>query len=153
MIGPDGPLAEYGLVPAPDAERRKAAGGREGREDDVILRSSTTDGPGSSAARTVTPTADLQCGVTMYGKCGPRRDGAATEASEGVDLHHRSRVARRRPFSPSLLALARPGNCQSVARMHSRPGYYGTYLAIWTVLPAFLVTLLWAAAQPTVVRH
>ena len=23
MIGPDGPLAEYGLVPAPDAERQK----------------------------------------------------------------------------------------------------------------------------------
>ena len=25
MVGPDGPLAQYGLVPAPDAERQEAA--------------------------------------------------------------------------------------------------------------------------------
>ena len=37
--------------------------------------------------------------------------------------------------------------------MHSRPGYYGTYLAIWTVLPALVVTLVWAAAEPAVIRH
>ena len=37
--------------------------------------------------------------------------------------------------------------------MHSRPGYYGTYLAIWTVLPALVVTLIWAAAEPAFIRH
>ena len=41
----------------------------------------------------------------------------------------------------------------SEARMHSRPGYYGTYLALWTVLPALGVTLVWATAEPMVIRH
>jgi phosphate transport system permease protein len=42
---------------------------------------------------------------------------------------------------------------KSIARLHSRTGYYGGYLALWTVLPALLVTLAWTAAQPIVVRH
>ena len=37
-------------------------------------------------------------------------------------------------------------------RLHSRPGYYGGYLAIWTVLPALILTLVWGAAEHTVVR-
>ncbi len=41
----------------------------------------------------------------------------------------------------------------SLARLHSRPGYYGGYLFVWTVVPALLVTLLWAAIQPTVVQR
>src|SRR5262249_15287245 len=36
---------------------------------------------------------------------------------------------------------------------HSRPGYYGTYLAIWTVLPALILVLLWSAAQPIIIRE
>jgi phosphate transport system permease protein len=36
---------------------------------------------------------------------------------------------------------------------HSRPGYHGSYLAIWTVLPALIVLLLWAAVQPSIIRH
>jgi phosphate transport system permease protein len=48
---------------------------------------------------------------------------------------------------------ARAQALSSEARMHSRPGYYGTYLAIWTVLPALVVTLVWAAAEPAVIRH
>ncbi len=32
--------------------------------------------------------------------------------------------------------------------LHSRPGYYGGYLALWTSLPAFLVLLLWATTVP-----
>ena len=46
-------------------------------------------------------------------------------------------------------ALAKKGDAQ----LHSRPGYYGTYLALWTLLPALLVTLLWSAAEPSLVRH
>jgi phosphate transport system permease protein len=42
---------------------------------------------------------------------------------------------------------------QSINRLHSRTGYYGGYLAIWTVLPALIVTILWAVAQPIVVRE
>jgi phosphate transport system permease protein len=38
------------------------------------------------------------------------------------------------------------------ARLHSLPGYHGGYLAIWTVLPALLVTLVWAAAESPITR-
>ncbi len=48
---------------------------------------------------------------------------------------------------------ARSVASKSIARLHSRTGYYGGYLATWTVLPALIVTLVWAAAQPVVVRH
>jgi phosphate transport system permease protein len=48
---------------------------------------------------------------------------------------------------------ARSQALTSEARMHSRPGYYGAYLAIWTVLPALFVTLVWAAAEPIAIRH
>lgn len=46
-------------------------------------------------------------------------------------------------------ALAKKGD----AILHSRPGYYGAYLALWTLLPALIVTLAWSAAEPTVVRN
>jgi phosphate transport system permease protein len=42
---------------------------------------------------------------------------------------------------------------RSITRLHSRTGYHGGYLAIWTVLPALAVTLIWAAGQPIVVGH
>ena len=32
--------------------------------------------------------------------------------------------------------------------LHSLPGYYGGYLALWTSLPAFLVLLIWATVSP-----
>ena len=51
------------------------------------------------------------------------------------------------------MARARAANKSSGEPLHSRPGYHGAYLLIWTVLPALLVTLLWAAAEPTVVRQ
>ncbi len=46
-------------------------------------------------------------------------------------------------------ALAKKGD----ALLHSRPGYYGAYFALWTLLPALLVTLAWSAAEPTVIRN
>lgn len=35
-----------------------------------------------------------------------------------------------------------------VPNMHSRPGYYGSYVAVWAVLPALLVLALWLVASP-----
>ncbi len=46
-------------------------------------------------------------------------------------------------------ALAKKGDAQ----LHSRPGYYGSYLALWTLLPAMIFVLLWSAVEPKVVRH
>lgn len=41
---------------------------------------------------------------------------------------------------------------KSEKRLHSRPGYFGGYLAIWTVLPALVLTLLWGGFEHTAVR-
>ncbi len=35
--------------------------------------------------------------------------------------------------------------------LHSRPGYYGGYLAIWTVLPALVMLAVWSLAAPVVI--
>ncbi len=36
--------------------------------------------------------------------------------------------------------------------LHSRPGYYGAYAAIWTVLPALLVLFAWLAISPSLIE-
>lgn len=40
-----------------------------------------------------------------------------------------------------------------VSNLHSRVGYYGSYVAIWTVLPAILVTLIWSVAEKPVITN
>src|SRR5262245_22592810 len=35
--------------------------------------------------------------------------------------------------------------------LHSRPGYYGGYLALWTALPALFAVLAWSAIAPMVI--
>jgi phosphate transport system permease protein len=35
--------------------------------------------------------------------------------------------------------------------LHSRPGFYGGYLALWTVLPALFLVLVWSAVSPIVI--
>ncbi len=35
--------------------------------------------------------------------------------------------------------------------LHSRPGYYGGYLALWSSLPAIIVLLIWAAVVPRLI--
>jgi phosphate transport system permease protein len=35
--------------------------------------------------------------------------------------------------------------------LHSRPGYYGGYLALWTSLPPIIVLLIWAAVSPRLI--
>ncbi len=46
-------------------------------------------------------------------------------------------------------ALAKKGDAQ----LHSRPGYYGVYFALWTLLPALLVTVAWIAVAPIVIQN
>ncbi|MBJ7535543.1 phosphate ABC transporter permease subunit PstC [Rhodomicrobium vannielii ATCC 17100] len=36
--------------------------------------------------------------------------------------------------------------------LHSRPGYHGGYLALWTALPAILVLLVWSAVEPRFIQ-
>ncbi len=38
------------------------------------------------------------------------------------------------------------------ARLHSRPGYYGSLVALWCAVPAFAVFVLWSWIEPVVVR-
>ena len=38
-------------------------------------------------------------------------------------------------------------------RLHSLPGYYGWYAALWCGVPAFLIAALWLLAQPVVIDH
>ncbi len=40
-----------------------------------------------------------------------------------------------------------------IRALHSRTGYYGAFVALATALPAFLLLLLWAAIEPSVVRQ
>ncbi|MDE0059411.1 MAG: phosphate ABC transporter permease subunit PstC [Defluviicoccus sp.] len=36
--------------------------------------------------------------------------------------------------------------------LHSRPGYYGAYVALWCALPALGIFVLWLLAQPSVIE-
>ena len=50
--------------------------------------------------------------------------------------------------------MARPLDCQARAvKLHSRPPYYGAYVMLWTVLPALVLVLVWAAVEPIVVSN
>ncbi len=37
--------------------------------------------------------------------------------------------------------------------LHSRPGYYGTYSALWCAIPAFLLMGVWLAASPSIIQN
>ncbi|MGO4351870.1 phosphate ABC transporter permease subunit PstC [Rhizobium sp. RAF36] len=47
-------------------------------------------------------------------------------------------------------ATALAGGKSSV--LHSRPGYYGAYAAIWAILPALIVLCVWLAASPGIIE-
>lgn len=53
-------------------------------------------------------------------------------------------VGRRR----SLSLAGGPGN---VSALHSLPGYYGYYVAIWAALPALALLLLWVIIEPRLI--
>ena len=46
-------------------------------------------------------------------------------------------------------ALGQTGG--SAKELHSRPGYYGTYTALWCALPAFLLLAVWLIAQNPII--
>lgn len=35
-----------------------------------------------------------------------------------------------------------------LSNLHSRPGYYGSFVALWTILPAVVVMFVWVVASP-----
>ncbi|RFZ88743.1 phosphate ABC transporter permease subunit PstC [Shinella sp. WSJ-2] len=35
-----------------------------------------------------------------------------------------------------------------LSNLHSRPGYYGSFVALWTILPAVVVVFVWVVASP-----
>ncbi|EXJ09696.1 phosphate ABC transporter permease family protein [Nitrincola nitratireducens] len=37
-------------------------------------------------------------------------------------------------------------------RMHSRPAYHGTLVALWTVVPAALIYMVWSFFQPNILN-
>jgi phosphate transport system permease protein len=55
-----------------------------------------------------------------------------------------------------LLGVSRAraaGRREPDVKVHSRLGYYGAYVMLWTVLPALIVTLLWGVTSPSVISR
>ena len=48
-------------------------------------------------------------------------------------------------------SLAGKGNNSAI--LHSRPGYYGTLVALWCGIPAFLILIIWNLVEPSVLQH
>ncbi len=48
-------------------------------------------------------------------------------------------------------SLAVAGGLSRSSRLHSLPGYYGYFTAMWCLLPAIAVLLLWMLAEPRVI--
>ena len=46
-------------------------------------------------------------------------------------------------------AMALVGGLSS--KLHSRPGYYGTFVAVWAIVPAVLILFVWLVASPAYV--
>lgn len=79
-----------------------------------------------------------------------------------------SKTDRKLPMSPTFLLLtllalsvfgfyfgrARASALVSgkVQQLHSRPNYYGVYMALWCVIPAILIAIVWLAFQPSITQ-
>lgn len=48
-------------------------------------------------------------------------------------------------------SVVQAGGLSRTTRLHSLPGYYGYFVAIWCVLPAMAVLLLWVLLEPRVI--
>ena len=48
-----------------------------------------------------------------------------------------------------LKARSLSGN--PAARLHSRPGYYGAYVLVWTIIPSFVVLAIWLALSTGII--
>ena len=115
-MGPDGYLAERGLIPLPEEKLKQ-----------VRKQASFTPLPMDSRLRRRQSTRRLAP--------RPRRVARSSDVSNEKcpPPAHRSARPRR--------VLARPGRALaksdgSLARLHSLPHYYGYYVALWCGLPA-----------------
>jgi len=54
-------------------------------------------------------------------------------------------------YSGRARALSAAGGPGRSVRLHSLPGYYGYYAAIWCLLPALALMLLWITIEPRVI--
>ena len=52
-----------------------------------------------------------------------------------------------------VLGVARARACVKgqLAKLHSRPNYYGASVLLWTVLPALALVSTWLLAEPVVI--
>ncbi len=48
-------------------------------------------------------------------------------------------------------SIAGKGNSSAV--LHSRPGYYGSLVALWCGVPAAILLIVWNIAEPSLLRH
>lgn len=40
-----------------------------------------------------------------------------------------------------------------ISQLHSRPGYYGSYIVVWTTIPALLLLAAWAFTTPMIIEN
>ncbi|MEN8197170.1 MAG: phosphate ABC transporter permease subunit PstC [Pseudomonadota bacterium] len=61
-------------------------------------------------------------------------------------------LGRRRAVSFAVAAPARPveGGSAEPEKLHSLPGYYGYYVAIWCGIPGLVIFVIWLVLQPAV---
>lgn len=45
------------------------------------------------------------------------------------------------------------GKENNSASLHSRPGYYGTLVALWCGIPAFIILIVWNLVEPNILKH
>ncbi|WP_269914110.1 phosphate ABC transporter permease subunit PstC [Acinetobacter sp. HY1485] len=45
------------------------------------------------------------------------------------------------------------GAGKNTVTLHSRPTYYGAFVALWCGVPAFLIFILWNIVEPTLLKH
>ena len=50
-------------------------------------------------------------------------------------------------------SLVLAGGAGNITSLHSLPGYYGYFVAIWALLPALLLTFLWIAIDPLRIEY
>jgi len=48
-------------------------------------------------------------------------------------------------------SLASVGGARHIMQLHSLPGYYGYYTALWCLMPALMMILLWVVIEPRVI--
>ncbi len=48
-------------------------------------------------------------------------------------------------------SLASVGGARHIMKLHSLPGYYGYFAALWCLLPALMMMLLWVVMEPRVI--